>query len=78
MQTNTLWLAREGVTHTAIDVLKQDLGPRSLDNLVSLQLTNRFTHWRCELWRLTDTNSAVTLMQKYHPRYFSTHYPPGS
>jgi hypothetical protein len=27
---------------------------------------------------VADTNSAVKLMQKYHPRYFSTPYPPGA
>lgn len=78
MRSNTLWLAREGVTHTAMAMLQKDLGPAVLDNLTSIPVTALLGDRRCELWRLTDTNAAVTLMQKYHPRYFSTPYPPGS
>ncbi len=78
MQRNTLWLARNGVTHTAMRMLQQGLGPKALDNLTSIPVEAKWGDLSCELWRLTDTNAAVTLMQKYHPRYFATPYPPGS
>ena len=78
MQSNTLWLARDGVTHTAMDMLRHDLGPTVLDHMTSIPLQAKWGDLNCELWRLADTNAAVTLMQKYHPRYFSTPYPPGS
>ena len=59
-------------------MLRQDLGPTALDHVTSIDCTALFGDKRCELWRLTDPNAAYTLMQKYHPRYFTTTYPPGS
>ena len=78
MQRNTLWLMREGVTRGAAGVLEKELGRAMLDNKTVIPVTATILDKHCELWRLTDTNAAVTLMQKYHPRYFTTPYPPGS
>jgi len=78
MQSNTLWLVREGVSRGAINVLIKDLGPTVLDKMTIIPVSVKILGRSCELWRLTDTNAAVTLMQKYHPRYFTTPYPPGS
>ena len=78
MQGNTLWLARSGVGHTAGMMLEKELGRGTLATAVTIPVTAKLFNLPCELWRLADTNAAVTLMQKFHPRYFSTPYPPGS
>lgn len=78
MQSKTLWLAREGDGHSTSTMLAGELGAPLLEKVKIIPVASKFMNSSCELWSLPDNRAAITLMQKYHPRYFSTVYPPGS
>jgi hypothetical protein len=75
---NSLWLIRCGRGRMTYDSLIDEFGAGVVDRKTDIPVTNRFCGAECELWKLPDGNLTVDLMKKWHPRYFSTHYPPGS
>ena len=78
MQKKALWFVRAGYGHATADHLLSYFGPEALQHKRDIALKTTFWGNACELWELQDNNRVVALMEKLHPRYFSTPYPPGS
>jgi hypothetical protein len=78
MRRQTLWLIRSGYGHDTFESLKKEIDPNALITLAHQDFSMQLFNSPCELWFWDDGSVAVELMQKHHPRYFTTTYPPGS
>ncbi len=77
LTARTLWLVTSGRGKEAWWRLEQELGPEAVRGMHRQDAPLRLQGRACELWEFSDGRSSVALMKKYHPRYFSTPYPPG-
>ena len=75
--TNAVWLVREGRGQSTLAALTAELGPQALAAIRSVPLQHALFGRPAELWMLQE-GAAVELMNRHHPRYFTTPYPPGS
>jgi len=78
MRRRTIWLVRSGYVGSTWDRLIQELGGRVVRKAHDQNVPLRLCGHECELWEFDTGQEAVALMKKYHPRYFTTPYPPGS
>lgn len=78
MQANTLWLIRRGDGRSTVSMLQKEIGHAFIGQAQCTPLRSEFMSMPCELLNLPDEAATVGLMKKYHPRYFSTPYPPGA
>jgi hypothetical protein len=78
MRRQTLWLIRAGYGHDTLESFKKEIGSTTLAKLKNQDLPMQLFDRPCELWFWNNGSVAVELMQKHHPEYFTTPYPPGS
>lgn len=78
MRKKTLWFVRRGYGRSTAAQLARDVGGDVVERMESIPVEATFLNMPCELWRLPVDGAGVTIMERYHPLYFSTPYPPGS
>jgi hypothetical protein len=78
MSTNTLWLIRKGNGTTTWEMLTRELGAAQMREARTLPVHAECFRMPCELVSVSAPGNAAALMEKFHPRYFSTPYPPGA
>jgi hypothetical protein len=71
----TLWLALQGRERELTERLRGEAGAAAP---VRIPLQNRFQGKSGELWEFPDRALGARLMERAHPLYFRTPYPPGS
>ena len=78
MRRRTIWLVASGHCGDTRDRLVQEFGVQAVRQAHDQNVPFRLRGRECELWEFDTGQEAVALMKKYHPRYFTTPYPPGS
>ncbi len=78
MRRRTVWLVKSGYGGDTWDRLVAELGLPAVRKTHGHNTPLRLRGRECELWEFDSGQEAVALMTKYHPRYFTTAYPPGS
>jgi hypothetical protein len=74
-ERRTLWLALQGRERELTERLRGEAGAAAP---VRIPLQNRFQGKSGELWEFPDRTLGARLMERSHPLYFRTPYPPGS
>jgi hypothetical protein len=78
MTRRSFWLVTAGRGKETWQRLAQELGPDAPRQMRRQDCPLRLLGRECELWEFADGRPGVALLQKYHPRYFTTPYPPGA
>lgn len=76
MHRRTVWLVKQDNGGDTWNRLTQVLGPDLMARIHQEKTPLQFLGYDCEVWEFDDSETAVNLMKKYQPLYFSTWYPP--
>jgi hypothetical protein len=74
----TLWLAVQGRERELAGYLRVEAGEEAFAGRTRIPLRNRFQGKAVEAWEFQDQELGLRLMERLHPLYFRTQYPPGS
>ncbi|MDH4183673.1 MAG: hypothetical protein OEV92_05585 [Nitrospinota bacterium] len=76
VRRRTVWLVCDGYATATQNQLAWELGEEAVGRMKRMDLTNMIVGRRCEAWDLPEPSMAVDLINKYHPAFFRTSYPP--
>ncbi len=76
MARRTVWLVRSGYGGDTWRQLERELGAGAPERMRRQDTPLPLLDCACELWECPTGRETVALFKKYHPRYFTTPYPP--
>ncbi len=78
LEQKTFWLAVQGRERELAARLQAELPDDPAGRWTGVPVTNRLQGKTVELWQVRDATLGWKLMERHHPLYFRTPYPPGA